>query len=81
MASHQAYEIAPDSDEEEDLVATSGAGLLPPPATQSQSKGKGRAGSLSPDPLLAGRIGGGAPGSVGERTTRSTIGGIQTETR
>lgn len=79
MASHQAYEIAPDSDEE-DLVATSGAGLLPPPATQSQSKGKGRAGSLSPDPL-AGRIGGGAPGSVGERTTRSTIGGIQTETR
>lgn len=80
MASHQAYEIQPDLEDEEDLVATSGEGLLPLPAT-TQNKGKGRAGSLSPDPLLAGRIGGGAPGSVGERTTRSTIGGIQTETR
>lgn len=74
MSSHQAYEIAPDFDED-DLVATSGASLLPP---SREAKGKGRA--LSPDPL-AGRIGGGAPGAVGERTTRSSIGGVQTETR
>ncbi|KAM0751807.1 Yip1-domain-containing protein [Meredithblackwellia eburnea MCA 4105] len=78
MASHAAYEIAPDvsDDEQDDLVATSGTSLLP----TAQQKGKGRALSPTPDPL-AGRIGSGAPGQVGERTTRTTVGGIQTETR
>ncbi|KAL8280472.1 hypothetical protein RQP46_007120 [Phenoliferia psychrophenolica] len=73
--SHSAYEVAPDDEDENDLIATSAQSLLPPSREQ---KGKGRA--LSPDPL-AGKIGGGAPGSVGERTTRSSVGGVQTETR
>lgn len=81
MASHSAYSIAPDSDgEEEDLVATSSAGLLPQPATQSNAKGKGRESLSAPSTGLEGRIGSGG-GGVGERTTRSTIGGITTETR
>lgn len=79
MSAHNAYEIAAD-DDEDDLVATSSAGLLPTPVTQSDSKGKGRASlSAGVDPL-AGRIGSGT-GGVGERVTRHTIGGIQTETR
>lgn len=76
MSNHTAYEITADDDleldDEDDLVSTSGASLLP-------GKGKGR----SVDPL-AGRIGSAAPGgiNVGERSTRSTgFGGIQTETR
>ncbi|SCV74782.1 BQ2448_7811 [Microbotryum intermedium] len=96
MSSHQSYTIAADSDDEGDeLVAHSsanlhhttpaqnGEGLLPLPATtpSSSSKGKGRAASLSPDPnALRGRIGS-SPGGVGERTTRSTVGGVKTETR
>ncbi len=81
MASHQTYEIAPDSDDD-DLIATSGGSLLPPTA-EAKGKGKGRAPSPTqpqqPDPL-AGRIGS-SQGGVGERTTRSTVGGVQTETR
>ncbi|KAI5479477.1 Yip1 domain family, member 6 [Pseudohyphozyma bogoriensis] len=75
---HQAYEIAPDSDDD-DLVATTSANLLP----TAQQKGKGRESvSNSPDPnLLAGKIGSSTSGGVGERSTRSTVGGIQTETR
>ncbi|SGY81655.1 BQ5605_C009g05513 [Microbotryum silenes-dioicae] len=94
MSSHQSYTIAADSDEEgDDLVAHSSAnlhthttgqseGLLPLPATTPNSnKGKGRAASVSPDPnALSGRIGS-SPGGVGERTTRSTVGGVKTETR
>ncbi|SCZ98023.1 BZ3500_MvSof-1268-A1-R1_Chr3-3g06525 [Microbotryum saponariae] len=94
MSSHQSYTIAADSDDEgDDLVAHSSAnlhnhtsghseGLLPLPATTpSSNKGKGRAASLSPDPnALSGRIGS-SPGGVGERTTRSTVGGVKTETR
>lgn len=79
MSSHQTYEIAADSDDD-DLIATSDGSLLPPTA---EAKGKGRASSpVQPqqqDPL-AGRIGS-SQGGVGERTTRSTVGGVQTETR
>lgn len=81
-SAHHAYEIAAD-DDEDDLVATSGQGLLPThtvPASSAADKGKGRATS----PLLEGKIGsapGGGP-SVGTRTQRqTTFGGIQTETR
>ncbi|BGP27972.1 hypothetical protein JCM10295v2_006959 [Rhodotorula toruloides] len=81
-SAHHAYEIAAD-DDEDDLVATSGQGLLPThtmPASFAADKGKGRATS----PLLEGKIGsapGGGP-SVGTRTQRqTTFGGIQTETR
>ena len=79
MTSHQTYEIAPDSDDD-DLIATSGGSLLPPTA---EAKGKGRAPSPTqpqPHDPLAGRIGS-SQGGVGERTTRSTVGGVQTETR
>lgn len=73
MSHPSTYEIAPDSDDD-DLVATNPQSLLSP--SSAQTKGKGRAS----DPL-AGRIGSSAPGSVGERSTRSSFGGIQTETR
>lgn len=77
MSAHQTYEIAADSDDD-DIVATSGATLLPPTA---QQKGKARESSPAqgPDPL-AGRIGS-STGGIGERTTRSSVGGVQTETR
>lgn len=76
MSHASAYEIAPDSDDD-DLVATNPQSHLSP--SSAQTKGKGRA--SSPVDPLAGRIGSGAPGSVGERSTRSTFGGVQTETR
>ncbi|KAK4048688.1 hypothetical protein OIV83_004658 [Microbotryomycetes sp. JL201] len=89
--SHQAYHIAPD-DDDDDLVATSNTNLLPvPPQSQqapnSDTKGKGRApngvdtSSSHGSSGLSGRIGSGAPGSIGQRTTTTTIGGIRTETR
>ena len=87
MASHSAYEIAADSDEEEgpELISTSASSLLPPAHSssnqgQSQGKGKGRA---------MGGTGGGVEGRIGSNSSsnasfgerRQTIGGIQTETR
>lgn len=82
MASHSAYEIAADSDEEEvELVATAASSLLPPGASQpSSGKGKGRATSPA---AVEGKIGSNASGNAGfgERTSRQTVGGIQTETR
>lgn len=79
MSSHQAYEIAADDEDDEDIIATSGASLLP----SSAAKGKGRATSPSPStPDLSGKIGSSSPGiGVGERTSRQTVGGVQTETR
>lgn len=73
MASHSAYEIAPD-DEDDDLISTPASSLLPP----ALDKGKHRA--SSPDPSLSGRIGSAAPGSgsIGERTM---VGGVGVETR
>ncbi|KAK4702080.1 protein YIPF6, partial [Phenoliferia sp. Uapishka_3] len=79
--SHQTYEIAPD--DEDDFIVTTSQSLLPPSREQ---KGKGRAQSPSIQQAeqhnpLAGRIGSGVAGSVGERTTRGSVGGVQTETR
>ncbi|KAM0789906.1 hypothetical protein ACM66B_006747 [Microbotryomycetes sp. NB124-2] len=86
--SHQAYHIAAD-DDDDDLVATSNTNLLPVPqqsqhASSADAKGKGRAQNgvdSSGSNGLSGRIGSGAPGSIGQRTTTTTIGGIRTETR
>ncbi|GAA5919589.1 hypothetical protein JCM6882_003930 [Rhodosporidiobolus microsporus] len=79
------YQIAPDvSDDEDDLVATSGADGLPLYNVQGGAgKGKGRDTGAAASPALEGRIGGGAGGAgVGERTQRqTTFGGIKTETR
>lgn len=82
MASHSAYEIAADSDEEDvELVSTAASSLLPPSAAQpAPSKGKGRA---STPATVEGKIGSNASGNAGfgERSSRQTVGGIQTETR
>lgn len=81
MASHTAYEIAADeSDEDETLISTSASSLLPPASSapgMAGAKGKGRATPVE------GKIGSNGSGNAGfgERSSRQTVGGIQTETR